>query len=67
MKADILNRCDIKLLVDSFYEEVQKDVLLGGIFQVVINDWKKHLEKMYTFWETVLLGEHSYHGSPFRV
>src|SRR5690606_41639624 len=23
-----------------------------------------HLEKMYRFWQTVLLGEHTYYGSP---
>lgn len=65
MKADILNLYDIKLLVDSFYEKVQKDVLIGGIFHGAISDWKKHLKKMYTFWETVLLEEHTYHGRPF--
>lgn len=55
MKADILNLCDIKFLIDSFYEEVKKDVLIGGIFHCAVSDWKKHLEKMYTFWQTVLL------------
>lgn len=65
MKADILNLCDIKFLIDSFYEEVKKDVLIGGIFYCAVSDWKKHLEKMYTFWQTVLLVEHTYHGNPF--
>jgi hemoglobin len=41
-------------------------VQLGGIFNGVIKDrWPEHLEKMYRFWQTVLLGEHTYQGSPF--
>lgn len=57
---------DIKLLVDSFYEKVQQDDLIGDIFNNVIQDrWPEHLEKMYRFWQTVLLGDHTYFGSPF--
>ena len=57
---------DVKLLVDSFYSKVRKDKLLGPVFDDVIQDrWPQHLEKMYTFWQTVLLQEHTYQGSPF--
>ncbi|KAA9037168.1 group III truncated hemoglobin [Ginsengibacter hankyongi] len=57
---------DIKRLVDTFYEKVRKDELIGPIFDDRIHDrWPQHLEKMYTFWQTVLLGEHTYYGSPF--
>jgi len=57
---------DIKCLVDSFYEKVRTDSLLRGIFQEVIQEqWPEHLQKMYRFWQTVLLNEHSYTGSPF--
>jgi hemoglobin len=66
MKEDILNLNDIKLLVDSFYSKVKEDDLLSNIFNDKIqNRWPAHLEKMYTFWQTVLLDEHSYNGSPF--
>ena len=65
MKTDIQNLKDIKVLVDSFYEEVQQDTLIGVIFHGIIKDWPTHLEKMYTFWQTILLREHTYHGSPF--
>lgn len=65
-KVEILNLDDIKLLVDTFYTKVQKDPLLGPIFNGVIQDrWPVHLEKMYRFWQTVLLEEHTYFGSPF--
>ncbi|PHR46939.1 MAG: globin [Fluviicola sp.] len=57
---------EITLLVNQFYEKVKQDDLLGPIFEEVINsNWEPHLEKMYRFWETVLLNNHTYHGSPF--
>lgn len=66
MKQDIQNIDDIKVLVDNFYGKVQRDPLIGPVFIGVIRDnWPTHLEKMYRFWETVLLERHSYHGSPF--
>ncbi len=63
---EIQNLDDIKLLVDSFYGRVRKDDLLKDIFDNVIQDrWPQHLEKMYRFWQTVLLGEYTYEGTPF--
>jgi len=63
---EILSLDDIKKLVDAFYEKVRKDGLIGPIFDERIhNRWPQHLQKMYTFWQTVLLGEHTYFGSPF--
>ena len=51
---------DIKILVDTFYDKARQDTLLGPIFEGVIEDrWPEHLEKMYRFWQTVLLGEHT--------
>jgi hemoglobin len=65
MKNDIAHLDDIKLLVDTFYGKVQNDALIGPIFNGVIKNWEPHLAKMYTFWQTVLLQEHTYFGSPF--
>ncbi len=63
---DITNMEDIRLLVDEFYAEVRVNELIGPIFHGVIRDrWPEHLEKMYRFWQTVLLGTHTYQGSPF--
>lgn len=63
---EILTIDDIKLLVDDFYGKVREDELLAPIFNERIKDqWPVHLNKMYTFWQTVLLGEHTYFGSPF--
>lgn len=66
MKKQIISLTEIKTLVDAFYTKVQKDDLIGPIFDRIIQDkWPEHLEKMYRFWETVLLDKHSYKGSPF--
>lgn len=66
MKHDITNLDDIRLLVDTFYGHVRKDSLIGPIFIGAIgNEWPKHLDKMYRFWQTVLLEEQTYFGSPF--
>lgn len=63
---EIITLDDIKKLVDTFYEKVRRNELIGPIFNERIQDrWPQHLEKMYTFWQTVLLGEHTYFGSPF--
>ena len=65
-QKNISNIEDIQLMVNSFYEKVRRDDLLGDIFSSIIQDnWDTHLEKMYRFWQTVLLSEHTYYGSPF--
>lgn len=65
-ESDITTLSDIKLLVDTFYDRVREDELIGPIFDRVVQDrWPGHLEKMYRFWQTVLLSEHTYQGSPF--
>jgi len=64
--SEILSLDHIKILVDQFYDKVRKDPLLAPIFiERIGNCWSQHLEKMYTFWQTVLLGQHTYYGSPF--
>ena len=66
MKRDIENIDDVKLMVNTFYERIQKNDVLGPIFEERISDrWNEHLEKMYRFWQTILLEEHTYNGAPF--
>src|SRR5688572_11201046 len=61
---DIVDRKDIEVLVDRFYDRVQADFLLAPVFKQV--DWVKHLPVMYNFWSSMLLGETSYRGNPFQ-
>ncbi len=64
--SDILDLDDVKLLVDTFYDKVRDNELLSPIFNGVIDDkWPVHLEKMYGFWQTLLLDTPAYSGSPF--
>jgi hemoglobin len=66
IRSEITTLDDIKLLVDTFYQRIQADDLLGPIFNERIQDrWPIHLEKMYRFWQTVLLEEYTYNGRPF--
>lgn len=66
MKTDIQNREDIVRMVDTFYGRVRENQLLGSIFNPRLEGrWPEHLEKMYNFWQTMLLYEHTYSGHPF--
>lgn len=65
-RHDILDINDVRRLVDTFYHKVRTDEILAPIFNGRIGDrWPEHLEKMYRFWQTVLLQEHTYFGAPF--
>jgi hemoglobin len=67
VKKDIKNREDIMILVNSFYNHVKRDKLIGPIFNDAAKiDWNTHLPKMYDFWETVLLGTGSYSGNTLK-
>jgi len=66
MKREIKSMEDIRFMVDSFYALVREDELIGPIFNDRIGDkWPEHLEKMYRFWQSLLLHEHTYQGAPF--
>lgn len=65
-KKPIETRQDIELLVNSFYDKVKKDELIGPIFNEVAKvDWEEHLPKLYNFWSDLLLGSDAYRGRPF--
>jgi hemoglobin len=63
---DIATEQDIKLLVDSFYDRVNKDGVLSPIFNHVAKvDWEHHLPTMYSFWSALLLRKPGYKGAPW--
>lgn len=67
MKQDIQHRADIELLVDTFYDKVQKSAIIGFIFNDIAKvNWETHLPKMYSFWASLLLGEYSFKGNPMQ-
>ncbi|MBV8255221.1 MAG: group III truncated hemoglobin [Chitinophaga sp.] len=62
-RREIKMREDIELLVNSFYDKVQKDEVIGFIFNDIAKvKWSVHLPKMYNFWESLLLNG-SYSGN----
>jgi hemoglobin len=68
IKPDIQGRAEIETLVNTFYDRVRGDELLGFIFEKIAQtDWQAHLPKMYAFWETVLFRSGGYTGNPIAA
>ncbi len=67
MIKQIESREDVSLLVNTFYDKVRKDELLGPIFNGIIHDWPAHLELLTDFWETNLLYKRKYFGNPMSA
>jgi len=68
MKRDIENRKDIAHLVNSFYDKVKRDEIIGFIFNDVAKvNWEKHLPVMYDFWENIIFFTNNYSGNPMIV
>ena len=65
MKKDIVSRKDIEILVNEFYNKVREDKAIGFIFPDVAGvNWEKHLPRMYSFWENIVLNTGNYDGNP---
>src|SRR5690349_1200784 len=61
--AVILSKDDLVVLVNTFYDRVRADEVIGHIFNSIIgDDWSHHLPVMYSFWNTVLFGAEGYKG-----
>jgi hemoglobin len=64
MEKGIESRADVGLLVSEFYSKVRKDELLGPVFAHV--NWEHHTPLIVNFWSSILLGDQSYQGNPFK-
>lgn len=61
-------REDIELLVNTFYDKIKKDDVIGFFFNDIAKvNWNEHLPKIYQFWETLLFGQVSYKGNPMAA
>ena len=66
-KGDLRNEGDIKLMVDTFYDKVNRDESLSYVFNDFAKvDWESHLPRMYAFWSNVLFATGTYRGNPFQ-
>lgn len=62
---DIQGRPEIEKLVNTFYGKVQRDEMLGFIFNDVAKvDWPTHLPQMIAFWQTVMFRDGGFRGDP---
>jgi hemoglobin len=58
---------EIGAFLESFYERVKADDLLGPFFNEVITNWPKHLRKIEVFWQSHLKEPGLYKGNPLEV
>src|SRR3954469_20253358 len=68
MKNDIQDKQDIIRIVNTFYDKVKQDAVIGHFFTEVMQvNWEKHLPKMYNFWDNVVFYTNNYSGNPMQV
>jgi hemoglobin len=60
----MIDEAALKQLVESFYDRVRADRLIGPVFNDAIADWPDHLEKLQAFWSSVMLTSGRYKGQP---
>ena len=66
-RHDIETRGDCERLVRAFYGRAMADPIIGFLFTDVAKlDLEAHVPRITNFWETILLGAHSYGGGAFR-
>lgn len=58
---------EIVTLVHTFYDRIREDDTLGPIFNQHITDWDSHLDRMVSFWSSLLLGSGTYQGTPMPM
>jgi hemoglobin len=57
----------IDRLVESFYDRIRADAVLGPIFETAIQDrWSVHLAKMKDFWSAIAFVNGRYSGKPMQ-
>ena len=62
--SETIDEPALKRLVETFYERVRTDDLIGPVFNDAIDDWPDHLEKLQAFWSSVMLTSGRYKGQP---
>ena len=64
---DSLTIAEIERLVDRFYDRVQRDPVLGPIFNPAVLDWAEHKRTLVSFWSSVALRSGTYRGNPMAA
>lgn len=63
-QAPICSEAEIRDFVHDFYGRVQKDAILGPIFNAHIQDWPAHLQLLCDFWSALILHTGRFSGAP---
>jgi hemoglobin len=62
-----LTKKHIENLVTHFYQRVQKDELLGHIFNDIAHvDFAEHIPVLCHFWNSIMLKTSEYHGNAYE-
>ena len=68
--TEVLTEKDIRLVVDSFYNCVRSDALLGPVFATRIQDadmaWRQHQDHIADFWSSIFLKTGRFNGNPME-
>ena len=64
MGVEGITEDSLAALVEAFYARVRADALLGPIFNGAIGNWPEHLDKLQSFWSSVMLTTGRYKGKP---
>ena len=65
---DLMDRDDVVVLVNRFYDRIREDGRLGPVFNEVAKvHWESHLPKMVDFWDTVLFRAGTFRGNPLAA
>lgn len=62
-----IDRPLVRRVVESFYDKVRRDDMLGPIFGKAVHDWPTHLDRLVDFWSSLTLLSGAYKGNPLRA
>lgn len=54
----------LQQLIDRFYARVRADEVIGSLFNDAVGNWSEHLDKLQSFWSSVMLTSGRYKGRP---
>jgi len=64
---DLPTEAELARLVPAFYARVRSDPMLAPVFNAAVDDWDQHLERLVSFWSSVLLSSGKYKGNPVAI
>ncbi len=63
----MIKEAELGRLIPLFYQRVRADARLGPLFDGAVEDWPEHLERLQSFWSSVMRGSGRYKGSPMAA